>query len=300
LSDTRRSGKATPSPGSLSPLGQFVVRHRRNRLLKGIAGLCRRYLNFYGNLSYDLNSNGEAFALRTVSAFRPKVIFDVGANVGDWTMAAKSACPDATIHSFEIAPPTFQQLVANTRSLKDVYCNNVGLSDRPGSIQLRHYDQFPALTTHLDYPHPFASSTITAEVTTGDCYAASHGIHHIDLLKIDVEGMEASVVRGFSNMFFRHAIDLVQFEYGQVNIVSRFLLRDFYEFFREHGYVTGKIFPDYVDFREYNFRDEDFMGPNYLACHTSKLDYLQALSGARSPHSVPAITSATDLLRSSS
>lgn len=300
MSDTRKNGKATPSPGSLSRLGQFVVRHRRNRLLRGVAGMCRRYLNFYGNLSYDLNSNGEAFVLRTVAGFRPKVLFDVGANVGDWTMAAKSTCPDATIHSFEIAAPTYQQLAANTRSLKDVHCNNIGLSDQPGSIQLRHYDEFPALTTHLDYPHPFASSPITAQVTTGDDYAASHGVHHIDLLKMDVEGMEASVLHGFSEMFSRHAIDLVQFEYGQVNIVSRFLLRDFHEFFREHGYVMGKIFPDYVDFRDYNFRDEDFMGPNYLACHNSKLDYLHALSGAGSSQVVPATTVANDLLSSSS
>lgn len=30
-------------------------------------------------------------------------------------------------------------------------------------------------------------------------------------------------------------------------------------------YAVGKIYPDYVDFRDYDLGDEDFLGPNYLA-----------------------------------
>jgi len=59
---------------------------------------------------------------------------------------------------------------------------------------------------------------------------------------------------------------LVQFEYGRVNILTHFLLRDFYELFARFGYVVGKIYPDHVDFRSYDLGDEDFLGPNYFAC----------------------------------
>ena len=45
-----------------------------------------------------------------------------------------------------------------------------------------------------------------------------------------------------------------------------FLLRDFYLLFAGYGYVVGKIYPDYVEFRDYDLGDEDFIGPNYLAC----------------------------------
>ena len=44
------------------------------------------------------------------------------------------------------------------------------------------------------------------------------------------------------------------------------ILRDFHTLFAEHGYVVGKLFPDHVDFRAYDLKDEDFLGPNYLAC----------------------------------
>jgi hypothetical protein len=58
----------------------------------------------------------------------------------------------------------------------------------------------------------------------------------------------------------------VQFEYSRINIYTKFLLRDFYQLFEGYGYVVGKLFPDHVDVRPYAMNDEDFMGPNYIAC----------------------------------
>ena len=79
---------------------------------------------------------------------------------------------------------------------------------------------------------------------------------------------------------YEEPFDLVQFEYGRVNVVNRFFLRDFYDFFEARGYAVGKIFPTSVDFRDYELSDEDFMGPNYLACRRDKPEYLRALAGS--------------------
>jgi hypothetical protein len=79
-------------------------------------------------------------------------------------------------------------------------------------------------------------------------------------------------------MFTRRAIELAQFEYGRVSIVNGFLLKDFHAFFRERGYSVGKIFPNYVDFRDYNLADEDFIGPNYLACRKDNTAYLEVFA----------------------
>jgi len=237
-------------------------------------------LSWYANVSYDLDHNGEGFVLDTLARFGPKVILDVGANVGDWSVAAARRCQSAEIHAFEISPATFEQLAAATHGIGRVHGESVGLSDAPGTIRIRHYDGLPALTTATDYPHPFPYTEISAEVTTGDAYAASRGISHINLLKLDVEGMEHRVLKGFGQMLERKAIDLVQFEYGRVSIVHGFLLRDFHAFFRERGYLVGKIYPNYVDFRDYDMADEDFLGPNYLACRADQAEYLKALQPA--------------------
>lgn len=266
--------------GGMPPIGRTVARHRRGLLARKVAGLCRRYMSWYSNVDYDLESNGELFVLKVLAQTRPEVIFDVGANVGDWTRIANRSCPGADIHSFEISPPTFVQLQAKCAGASKVFVRNTGLSDKPGVIRIRHYDGLEALTTSTDYPHPYPYRELEAHVIAGADYAAQNGIRRIDFLKIDVEGMEESVLRGFDPMFEQEQIGAVQFEYGRASIVHRFLLRDFYSFFRDRGFRVGKIYPNYVDFREYEMGDEDFLGPNYLACRSSQTRLLQTLGAA--------------------
>jgi hypothetical protein len=100
----------------------------------------------------------------------------------------------------------------------------------------------------------------------GDEFLMREGVGEVDFLKLDVEGAEHLVLKGLADHLRQRSIRLIQFEYGRVNILTHFLLRDFYQLLAGYGYVTGKIYPNYVDFREYSLSDEDFMGPNYLAC----------------------------------
>ena len=264
-----------------SPLARLVAEHRRNRLVRKLARISRRYLDWYENLSYDMQTNGEGYVLRTLSRFEPRILFDVGANVGEWSGLASTLCPDAEIHAFEISGPTFARLTANLGGRPRIRLTNAGLSDSEGSISIRHYADMPALTTSSDYPHPFKYTEVSARVVTGDSYAGEQRIDHIDMLKIDVEGMEAKVLQGFEKMLSSGAIRLVQFEYGRVSIMNHFLLRDFYTLFEGFGYSVGKIFPNHVDFRAYDLVDEDFIGPNYLACASGETDLLRALENRR-------------------
>ena len=72
---------------------------------------------------------------------------------------------------------------------------------------------------------------------------------------------------------------IAQVEYGGVNLRTRFLLADMYDFFKPRGFAFGKIYPDYVDFREMRTRDEDFRGPNYLAVLEARPDLIEILAG---------------------
>jgi hypothetical protein len=85
------------------------------------------------------------------------------------------------------------------------------------------------------------------------------------------------VLQGFAESFARGAIDMVQFEYGPLNLTTRKLLADFDAFFTEKGFVVGKIYPEGVAFTSYEPADEDFVGPNYLACHEWRADMIASL-----------------------
>ena len=76
-----------------------TARARRNPLLRTAAKLCRQYLKWYGNGSYKPHKNGEGWLLQALGREPIRTVLDVGANVGDWSLLAAAAFPDATIYA---------------------------------------------------------------------------------------------------------------------------------------------------------------------------------------------------------
>ncbi len=92
-----------------------------------------------------------------------------------------------------------------------------------------------------------------------------------------MEGAEGTVLEGFKQAIQDQGISIIQFEYGPMNILARFLLRDAYDFLVQRGYVLGKIYPRGVEFRPYSFQAEDFVLSNYLAVLKDRTDLMQLL-----------------------
>jgi hypothetical protein len=158
--------------------------------------------------------------------------------------------------------------------------NAVGLSDAPGTLDVHVYPGFTEGASATGFEHPEMWSQLQkCDVIVGDSFCEEHGIERIDFLKIDTEGLDLRVLRGFDRMLGSGAVEVVQFEYGLANIVSRALLVDFHAFLGGHGFAVGKIWPTDVEFRAYDPRsDEDFRGPNYLAVRLDRTDLLARLS----------------------
>lgn len=255
-----------------------TARARRNPLLSTAAKLCRQYLKWYGNASYKPHKNGERWLLGALDTEPMRTVLDVGANVGDWSLLAAAAFPQATIYSLEIVPRTAATLRERTAAVSRIKAFDQGLAEHTGTMTVRFNPGASAHTTFTEYPHGWEGERIEARVLAGDEFLAAQGLREVDLLKIDVEGAEHLVLRGFDAALSERRVRFIQFEYGRVNILTRFLLKDFYELFGRLGYVVGKIYPDYVDFRGYALDDEDFLGPNYLACRAKEplIDRLRA------------------------
>jgi len=193
------------------------------------------------------------------------LVFDVGANRGDWTALVLEANASAAVHCFEICTQTYEQLYARFSGYPGVDLNSIGLSDSAGATEVQYCPNADVLSSIFQVMCSTIVSTVPGAVVRGVDYCVDRNIGHIDFLKIDVEGAEHLVLRGFGDLLSPDRVPVVQFEYGMVNIVTKFLLRDFYAHFEGRGYRVGKLFPGYVRFRPYRFQDEDFLGPNYIA-----------------------------------
>jgi len=82
------------------------------------------------NVEFDFATNGEQRVLEVVAATltQPGVLFDVGANQGEWSRIAASLMPAAAIHAFEVVPDTASVLAARVADLPQVHVNAYGLS----------------------------------------------------------------------------------------------------------------------------------------------------------------------------
>ena len=250
-------------------------RRRDNRVVQMAATAARALLHGYERpqgVLRDIEHNGEKWVLDQLGPML-KVAFDVGANVGDWTQCALAAGA-AEVHAFEISPATYETVAKRFAGDGRVNVNPFGLSDASRTITIHHYPDWPALTTTTDYPHDLPSTAIDVPVRRGDDYLAEHHIDRVDLLKLDVEGAEGEVLAGFAGAFERASIGAVQFEYGRVSIITKYLLRDFYADLERWGFVVGRIHPTAVAFKPYDFTLEDFSDSNWLAVHESRADLL--------------------------
>jgi FkbM family methyltransferase len=186
--------------------------------------------------------------------------------------------PKATIHCFEIMHSTFQQLQRNTLGIPNIIVNDCGLLDKEGEVPLRYFPEHDTLTTLTDFPHQMKHVPAVGSVIAGDSYLIKKGIDHVDFIKIDTEGSDHLVLVGFSEAIEHGKVEVIQFEYGQAGILTKFLLRDFYLFLSSKGYRVGKMYPDYVEFRDYKMEHEDFYGSNYLAVLEKRRDLIDLLA----------------------
>jgi hypothetical protein len=106
---------------------------------------------------------------------------------------------------------------------------------------------------------------LKVQVIRGDEFCETNGIDIIHFLKVDAENADMEVLRGFTQMLQKGAVKCIQFEHQG----GRYL-KDFYDFLQPLGYSIGKLYANYIDFREYNAEMEDLLGPNYIALPTDE------------------------------
>jgi FkbM family methyltransferase len=252
---------------------RFAREHRKSRIVRCIARQCEKFLyGFYNESFFELAENGEARVIDAVAAAHgpaPLIVFDVGANHGEWAKAVLARRPDTVIYCFEIVPAIATLLRNAMANDPTVRVCGYGLSSVPGDIEVfsNPIDRISAITPLYGDPPGTGYTAVPARVETGDLLIRREGLPRLDLLKIDVEGHEIEVLSGFRDTLAspERRPRVIQFEYGSTWLPMRHTLREAYDMLRGAGYAIGRLYPEGVDFKPYSFPDDHFRMGNYIA-----------------------------------
>lgn len=131
------------------------------------------------------------------------VIFDVGANIGTYTTWMSKLFPNGKIYCFEPQRPVFQILCGNIaiNNLYNCFTYNIGVGnvDEPMVLQEPDYfsqHDFGTFSLVEDKIHSKSAVKVVTDVVRLDTFIEKYQVDQVDLIKIDVEGMDIDVLKG--------------------------------------------------------------------------------------------------------
>lgn len=259
---------------------RFITLQRRNYFGKFLSRISKSLQNALENKMNDNELSGEYRVLRILAKSNPKVVFDVGANMGFWTKELKKYSSKSEVYLFEPVPETFSVLTQNLEGLPNLNFFQLALSNSVETLDFKYYPDnsyFSSIYSSFSNPN---FKLLKVEALNGDEFCYSNNVDSIDILKIDVEGAEEKVLEGFARMIGEQKIRVIQFEYGPFNIESRVLLKDFYNILKQNGYRVGKIYPKWIDWSEYSIEKENFILSNFIAISRNDSSIFELLENA--------------------
>lgn len=127
--------------------------------------------------------------------FDPKVILDIGANMGATSILLSNQYPNATIHCFEPEPSNFRLLAKNATRYPNIKCYEVGLGNADKECVLYSSDDVTNFGGFSQFERGVDKNRkTTIAIKNISTYLKTIGIKEVDLIKIDIEGAEFDVL----------------------------------------------------------------------------------------------------------
>ncbi|OQA31815.1 MAG: Hexuronic acid methyltransferase AglP [archaeon ADurb.Bin336] len=215
-----------------------------------------------GISNFENNLSGEDYFLEKFienSNSSNLVVFDVGANKGDYSKKLLSFNVPIEVYAFEPHSETFKQL----NKIKNVgfYSFNFAVGKKSGVTNFFDYcsvkgsEHASVYKNVIEQVHKSKSKKYSVKMISLDEFVLKNKkISKIDLLKVDVEGGEYDVLEGCKKLIDKDMINIIQFEFNSMNVISRVFFKDFFDLL-SNKYYLYRLLPDgLVSIVEYDSR----------------------------------------------
>ena len=183
------------------------------------------------------------------------IFLDVGANIGIFSVLVSGLVgPKGRVLSFEPDPANFRRLARNIymSRLSNVVLNRIALMDRKGLVPLKAlvedgwgmYSSVGEPLSGVEEPSGLSGGRVTHLVrcSTLDEYVRENGIRSVDLVKVDVEGAELSVLRGGEKLLRARRAPVLIIEFNRVTTrIMGYDLLELRRYVESLGYTLHRL-----------------------------------------------------------
>ena len=176
----------------------------------------------------------------------PNNIIDVGANVGQFSVACHHLLKSPNIYAFEPLPECFSKLEKNIRKFSNVRTYNFALGEFCGKTEF-HVSSHSHSSSILKmeplhseaFPQSKQKEIINIQVKTLDTIFENTNLVGSTLLKIDVQGYEANVVKGGKEVLKR--VDFILLEVSLKPLYAgELLFNEMCAFLESYGFYFSR------------------------------------------------------------
>lgn len=178
----------------------------------------------------------------------PKVIFDVGANIGFVTFQFRKRFERTKIFCFEPNPEVFIILNTSYATDNDIIKENLGIGSKAG--MLNFYKNNNSGTSSFLKPNEFHNKNMARKytemnipITSISEYTSHHGIDNIDVLKLDIEGFEIEALKGAESLLVQSKVKVI---YLEVSLSEMYegqpLIGDIIEYLSKYKYTLYGLY----------------------------------------------------------
>jgi FkbM family methyltransferase len=196
-----------------------------------------------------------------------EIFIDVGGNKGLYSSNLIKKFNVKEIHIFEPCKHNIE--IINKKFIDEkIKINNCGLSNLDSAAILYSDETGSGLASlskrKLDhFGIKFDNEESIKLIRLDEYWKNNIKSEYVDLMKIDVEGHELSVLQGAGNYINR--IKVIQFEFGGCNIDTKTFFQEFWYFFKERNFKIYRISPiGSIEINSYTESLERFQTTNYF------------------------------------
>lgn len=163
-------------------------------------------------IMYNYIVDWEEFNLISKIVKPSDTVFDVGANIGFYTIWMSKFVKTGTIHCFEPDSKTIKKLELNIKKNNldsIVKINKCAVGDNDGEV---NFTEGMDGENHIAAIDDESLPVISCKILKLDTYVSQQNIDRIKYIKIDVEGFEYFVLKGAMNLLQTKKIDIIQIE----------------------------------------------------------------------------------------